>query len=76
MIILRVAMGRAWLKGTVNEVSSSLAFAAPATVHEQSQGVCPMIFNPEGSVSGSGTFSNRSETFVRKHMSAAGGMSC
>jgi hypothetical protein len=39
MIILRVAMGRAWLKETVTEFNTALVFAEPATFHEQSQGV-------------------------------------
>ena len=38
MIILRVAMGRGWLKETANELSSGLEFAQPATLQEQSQG--------------------------------------
>ena len=38
MIILRVAMGRGWLKETANELSSALEFAQPATLQVQSQG--------------------------------------
>jgi len=41
MIILRVSMGRGWLKETANELNSVLVFAEPATVHDvdgQSQG--------------------------------------
>jgi hypothetical protein len=41
MIILRVSMGRGWLKETANELNSALVFAEPATVYDidkQSQG--------------------------------------
>ena len=38
MIILRVAMGRGWLKETANELNSALEFAQPATLQVQSQG--------------------------------------
>jgi hypothetical protein len=45
MIILRVAMGRGWLKETANELSSALEFAQPTTLQEQSQGACMTIWN-------------------------------
>jgi len=37
MIILRVAMGRGWLRETANELNTALEFAQPVTVHEQSR---------------------------------------
>jgi hypothetical protein len=76
MIILRVALGRAWLKETVNEINTALVFAEPATSHEQSQGVYVTDFSPEGPVSGPGTPANGTETSVGAHMNATGDTSC
>jgi hypothetical protein len=47
MIILRVSMGRGWLKETVNEIETALVFAEPTTTHEQSREVCMTINNTE-----------------------------
>jgi hypothetical protein len=61
MIILRVAMGRGWLKETVDEFNSAIEFARPATLQEQSQGamtICDTvdpISCPETPVNGSAT---------------------
>jgi hypothetical protein len=76
MIILRVAIGRAWLKETVNDVNTELVFAEPAPFHEQSQGVWVTGFTPEGPVSVPGTPVSRSSTSVRSHMNATGHISC
>jgi hypothetical protein len=71
MIILRVAMGRGWLKKTVKELNTALVFAQPTTVHEQSQGVRVTIHNTVGTISGPGTPAGSSDMSVEKHMSAA-----
>jgi hypothetical protein len=62
MIILRVAMGRGWLKDTVTELNSALEFAPAAAPQEQSQGACMTICDtvdpiscPEKPVNGSAT---------------------
>ena len=44
-------------------------FAAAATTHEQSLGVCMTIYDTEGPISGPGTSANIS---MRKHMSLIG----
>ena len=69
MIILRVAMGRGFLKETMSEINTALVFAESPTAHKQSQGISITIFNLEGSAHGPGTPVNRSETSVEKHMS-------
>jgi hypothetical protein len=46
MVILRVAMGRAWRKETVNEIKTGLVFAGPQA-RNQSQDARTMIFNTE-----------------------------
>ena len=71
MIILRVAMGRGWLKKTVKEFNTALVFAEPATVHEQTQSTSMTIHITEGHVSGLGSPADSSDMSVRKHMSAA-----
>jgi hypothetical protein len=76
MIILRVAIGRAWLKETVDEINTELVFAEPVPFQEQSQGVWVTDFNPEGPVSVPGTPVSRSSTSVRTHMNATGYISC
>jgi len=68
MIILRVAMGRGFLKETVKETNTTLVFAKPATVtavDERCRGVQMTIYDIEGSngspgmpVAGSGTSVN------------------
>jgi hypothetical protein len=72
MIILRVAMGRGWLKKTVKEFNTALVFAEPVTVHEQIQGASVTIHITEGSISGLGPPTDTSDMSVRKHMNAAG----
>jgi len=69
MIILRVAMDRAWRKETANEICTGLVFAQPAAIHEQSQRARMTLYNTEGSISGLGTPANRSDTSVEKHIS-------
>jgi len=65
MIILRVAMGRGWLKETVNEINMTLAFANPPTVQGQGQGVCTTIHNTEGSIIGPGTPENNPDMSIK-----------
>jgi len=65
MIILRVAMGRGWLKETVNEINTTLAFANPPMVQGQSQGVRTTIHNTEGSMLGPGTPENNSDMSIK-----------
>ena len=55
MIILRVAMGRGWLKETVNEINTTLVFVNPPVVQGQSQGVRTTIHITENSMFGPGT---------------------
>jgi len=66
MIILWVAMGRAWLKETENEINTALVFAEPPTVNDQSQGVCTTISDGEEPIYGSGTPTNTSETSIKE----------
>ena len=65
MIILRVAMGRGWLKETMNEINTTLAFANPPMVQGQSQGVRTTIHNTEGSMIGPGTPENNSGMLIK-----------
>ncbi len=58
MIILRVSMGRGWLKETVKEIDTAPIFAAPNMTHEQSLGVCMTIYETEDPISSSGTSEN------------------
>ena len=62
MIILRVSMGRAWLKGTVDELNTALEFAQATTVPEHSQGDCVTICNTEDLTSRPRTPDNGSDT--------------
>ena len=62
-------MGRGWLKETVKEINTTPIFAAAATTHEQSLGVCMTIYDTEGPISGLGTSANIS---MRKHISLTG----
>ena len=66
---LWVAMGRGWLKQTADEISTTLVFAKPATIHEQSQGVHRTIYNTEGPISGSETPMNKLDTSIKEQMS-------
>jgi len=72
MIILRVAMGRGWLKETVNEFNSAIEFAQPAILKEQSQGARMTICDFVDPISGSGTPVNSSDTSSIKDMSRTG----
>jgi hypothetical protein len=72
MIILRVAMGRGWREGTVNECKTALVFAKPALVYEQSQAVPMTIYNIEDPVSAES--SDMSES-IRKPTSGSGAVS-
>ena len=73
MIILRVAMGRGWLKETVVEFNStSIEFAHPATLKEQSQGACMTICDTVDLLSGAGTPVSSSDTSTTRDMSRPG----
>jgi hypothetical protein len=65
MIILRVAMGRGWLKETETEINTTLAFADPPMVHRQGQRVRTTIQNIEGSILGPGTLVNDSDMSIK-----------
>jgi hypothetical protein len=52
MIILRVAMGRGFLKETVKEINTTLAFTKSATVEENRREVQMTIDEIEGSTGG------------------------
>jgi len=71
IIILRVAMGRGWLKQTADDISTALVFARPATTHEQSQGICRTIHNTDEPLSGSGTPMDKVDTSIKEQMSIA-----
>ena len=70
MIILRVSMGRGWLKETPNELISALDFAEPVTTHEQSQKECTMTYSIQIHTSEPTTHANSSNTSIKKHISA------
>jgi len=72
MIILRVAMGRGFLKETVKDINTTLVFAKPATVTvgEKSRGDRMTIYEIEGSTSGPGTPAASSGTSVYEHTEA------
>lgn len=70
MIILRVAMGRGWLKETASELSSALEFAQPTTPQEKSQGACMTICNEADPISSPGTL--ESDTSTTKDLSKTG----
>jgi len=72
MIILRVAMGRGWVKETANEFTTALEFAQPVTLQEQSQGECMTTCTTIDPVSSPGTPVNRSDTSTTKDMSTMG----
>jgi len=65
MIILRVSMGRGWLKETLNEIDTTLAFTDPLVAHRQSQGVRKTIHNIEGSILDLGTPANNSDISIK-----------
>jgi len=76
VIILRVAMGRGWLKQTGDEISTTLVFAKSATTHEQSQGVHRTIYNTEEPISsGSETPTNKLDTPVKEQIMISNVMS-
>ena len=72
MIILRVAMGRGWLKETVNELNSAIEFAQLATLQEQSQGACMTTCDTVDPISGPKTPVNESATSTTNDMSTIG----
>ena len=74
MIILRVAMGRGFLKDTVKEINTTLVFASPATgtVGEKSRGSRMTIYEIEGGTSGPGTHAASSGTSINEHMGTVG----
>ena len=74
MIILRVAMGRGWVKETVKEINTVLVFAEPGTVNEKSQGV-HMVHGTEGPITGPGMPENKSDRSIKMDMSTASVMS-
>jgi len=75
MIILRVAMGRGWVKETVKEINTVLVFAEPGTVHEKSQGV-HMVHGTEDPIAGPGMpEKNKSDRSIKMDMSTASVMS-
>ena len=83
MIILRVAMGRGFLKETVKEMDTTLAFAKPATltVDQKYRGVRMTVHEMEGSAYGPGTAgtteaSSAGGTSVKEHMGTVGGDAC
>ena len=71
IIILRVAMGRGWLKQTADEISTTLVFARPATTHEQSQGIRRTIYNTEEPISGPEMPMNKVDTSIKEQMRTA-----
>jgi hypothetical protein len=75
MIILRVAMGRGWVKETVKEINTVLVFAEPGKVHEQSQGVHMMVHGTEGPITGHGTPENKSDRSIKRDMNTSSVMS-
>jgi hypothetical protein len=72
MIILRVAMGRGWLKETVDEFTSAIEFAQPATLKVQSQGACMTICDTVDPISGARTPVSNSDMSSTEDMSKAG----
>ena len=75
MIILRVSMGRGWLKGTVNELNTALEFAQPTTVLDDSQGDSVTICSTEDPASGPGTSAKGSDTSNMMEVGATSGIS-
>jgi hypothetical protein len=78
MIILRVAMGRGFLKETVKEIETTVIFAKPATVavdekcKEKCQGVQMMVYEIEGPLCDPGTPAASSGTSVSEDMGTIG----
>ena len=74
MIILRVAMGRGFLKGTVKDINTTLAFAKPATltVDEKSRGDQMTVYEMEGPACGPETPAATSEISVNEHVGTVG----
>jgi hypothetical protein len=70
MIILRVAMGRGWLKETVREINTALVFVEPVTLHEESREVRMTIHSIEYPTFGPGMPEKRSDTSIKGHMTA------
>ena len=70
MIILRVAMGRGFLKGTVKDINTTLAFAKPATltVGEKSRGGQVTLYEIEAPARSIGTAAATSGTSVNEHV--------
>ena len=71
MIILRVAMGRGFLKETVKEINTTLVFAKPATVagvDEKCREVRMTIYDIEDSACGPGTPAAGTGTSDNEHM--------
>jgi hypothetical protein len=70
MIILRVSMGRAWLKETPNELNSAVEFAEAVTTREQCPKDFAMSYNIQLPTADPGTLSNSSDTPMAKLISA------
>ena len=68
MIILRVAMGRGWLKETVNEFNTALVFTKPTMAYEQSRTVSVTIHSIEGPICDPGIPAESSDTSIRNSM--------
>jgi hypothetical protein len=75
MIILRVAMGRGWLKETSKDINTTLVFANPPTVDEETQEIQMTIQKLESSMCGPETLAASSDTSVDEHKGKAG-MEC
>src|SRR6266850_4707107 len=69
IIILRVAMGHGLLKETIQEISTALVFAQPATVDAKSQ---MTVHKSEGSIYGPRTPAVGSDTSINEHGSTLG----
>jgi hypothetical protein len=71
MIILRVAMGRGFLKETVKETNTTLVFAKPATVTADGEyrGERMTIYDIEGSTCGPGRLPPALITSINEHES-------
>ena len=75
IIILRVAMGRGWLKQTADDISTTLVFARPATTHEQSRNIRRTIYNTEEPITGSETLTKGLDTSIKKQTGTTNVMS-
>jgi len=67
IIILRVAMGRGFVKETVKDINTTLV-----TVNEKSRGSRMTIYEIQGSTCGPGTSEAGSGTSVKEHMGTVG----